>query len=62
MFLGDVAAQDSYAFLLGFFEQYPQYSSNKFYVSGESYAGNKTLQRILIQLICKGLEHCGQSG
>lgn len=33
-------AQDSYIFLLRFFEQYPQYSSNKFYISGESYAGH----------------------
>jgi len=33
-------ADDSYAFLLGFFKLYPQYASNKFYVSGESYAGH----------------------
>lgn len=33
-------AQDSYAFLLRFFEQYPLYSSSKFYISGESYAGH----------------------
>lgn len=34
-----LAADDCYVFLLRFFEQYPQYSENKFYVSGESYAG-----------------------
>lgn len=33
-------ADDCYVFLLRFFEQYPQYSENKFYVSGESYAGH----------------------
>lgn len=33
------AAQDAYEFLVNFFEAYPEYKSNKFYITGESYAG-----------------------
>jgi len=32
-------AQDAYEFLVNFFAAYPEYSSNKFYITGESYAG-----------------------
>lgn len=32
-------AQDSYEFLVNFFAAFPEYSSNKFYITGESYAG-----------------------
>jgi len=32
-------AQDNYAFLLSWFAAYPEYASNPFFVSGESYAG-----------------------
>ena len=32
-------ALDSYEFLVNWFEAYPEYKNNKFYVTGESYAG-----------------------
>ena len=32
-------AQDSYEFLVNFFEAYPEFATNKFYITGESYAG-----------------------
>lgn len=32
-------AQDAYEFLVSWFELYPEYQSNKFYITGESYAG-----------------------
>jgi len=32
-------AQDSYEFLVNFFNAFPEYKSNKFYITGESYAG-----------------------
>lgn len=32
-------AQDAYEFLVNFFNAYPEYKSNKFYITGESYAG-----------------------
>lgn len=32
-------AQDAYEFLVNFFAAYPEYKSNKFYITGESYAG-----------------------
>ena len=32
-------AQDAYEFLTNFFNAYPEYKSNKFYITGESYAG-----------------------
>lgn len=32
-------AQDAYEFLINFFTYYPEYKSNKFYITGESYAG-----------------------
>lgn len=32
-------AQDAYEFLVNFFESFPEYKSNKFYITGESYAG-----------------------
>lgn len=35
----DVAA-NNYRFLLGFFEQYPEYQGRPFYIAGESYAGH----------------------
>ena len=33
-------AQDAYEFLVNFFTAYPEYKNNKFYITGESYAGN----------------------
>ncbi|XP_059625414.1 serine carboxypeptidase-like 20 [Cornus florida] len=37
---GDIqTAKDTHAFLLKWFEQYPEFLSNPFYISGESYAG-----------------------
>ncbi|KAH9321411.1 hypothetical protein KI387_016050, partial [Taxus chinensis] len=32
-------AQDSYTFLLNWFERFPQYKNREFYIAGESYAG-----------------------
>eukprot|EP01038_Epipyxis_sp_PR26KG_P009761 gene9761-13132_t len=32
-------AQDAYEFLANFFASYPEFKSNKFYITGESYAG-----------------------
>ena len=32
-------AQDAYEFLVNFFAAFPEYKSNKFYITGESYAG-----------------------
>jgi carboxypeptidase C (cathepsin A) len=32
-------AQDAYEFLVNFFIAYPEYKANKFYITGESYAG-----------------------
>jgi serine carboxypeptidase-like clade 1 len=32
-------AQDAYEFLVNFFASYPEYKNNKFYITGESYAG-----------------------
>lgn len=32
-------AQDAYEFLVNFFNAYPEYKKNKFYITGESYAG-----------------------
>ncbi|GJN31970.1 hypothetical protein PR202_gb20434 [Eleusine coracana subsp. coracana] len=33
-------AEDTYNFLVNWFSRFPQYKSNDFYISGESYAGN----------------------
>jgi len=39
--VGDVrTANDSYNFLLQFFQKYPQFSNNPFWVTGESYGGH----------------------
>jgi carboxypeptidase C (cathepsin A) len=32
-------AQDAYEFLVNFYAAFPEYKSNKFYITGESYAG-----------------------
>lgn len=32
-------AQDAYEFLVNFFNAFPEFKSNKFYITGESYAG-----------------------
>lgn len=38
--LGDqVTANDSYAFLIGWFKRFPNFKSHDFYIAGESYAG-----------------------
>jgi hypothetical protein len=39
--LGDrVTAQDSYAFLLGWLDRFPEFKARDLYIAGESYAGN----------------------
>ncbi|KAL8058433.1 hypothetical protein ABFX02_03G017400 [Erythranthe guttata] len=39
--LGDtITALDSYNFLLGWFERFPQFKSHDFFIAGESYAGH----------------------
>ncbi|ESR50819.1 hypothetical protein CICLE_v10031415mg [Citrus x clementina] len=39
--LGDqVTANDSYAFLIGWFKRFPNFKSHDFYIAGESYAGH----------------------
>jgi hypothetical protein len=39
--LGDrVTAQDSYAFLLGWLDRFPEFKGRDLYIAGESYAGN----------------------
>jgi serine carboxypeptidase-like clade 1 len=35
----EITSQNNYQFLLNFFESYPEYVSNDFYIFGESYAG-----------------------
>lgn len=38
--LGDrITAEDSYLFLLGWFDKFPAFKSHDFYIAGESYAG-----------------------
>jgi carboxypeptidase C (cathepsin A) len=32
-------AQDAYEFLVNFFNAFPEFKSNKFFITGESYAG-----------------------
>ncbi|KAF8407432.1 hypothetical protein HHK36_006565 [Tetracentron sinense] len=36
----NITARDSYTFLVNWFKRFPQYKSNDFYISGESYAGH----------------------
>ncbi|PON77719.1 Serine carboxypeptidase-like [Parasponia andersonii] len=50
--LGDrVTAEDSYAFLTGWFKRFPSFKSHDFYLAGESYAGHYVPQ--LADLIYK---------
>ncbi|XP_062090059.1 serine carboxypeptidase-like 35 [Humulus lupulus] len=50
--LGDrVTAEDSYAFLSGWFKRFPAFKSHDFYIAGESYAGHYVPQ--LADLIYK---------
>ncbi|RLM98959.1 hypothetical protein C2845_PM06G26250 [Panicum miliaceum] len=44
-----IAAHDSYAFLVKWFERFPQYKHQDFYIAGESYAGHYVPQ--LSQLV-----------
>uniref|UniRef100_A0A0D6R2B7 Carboxypeptidase n=1 Tax=Araucaria cunninghamii TaxID=56994 RepID=A0A0D6R2B7_ARACU len=39
--LGDkITAEDSYTFLINWFQRFPEYKSREFYIAGESYAGH----------------------
>ncbi|KAH9323556.1 hypothetical protein KI387_018195, partial [Taxus chinensis] len=39
--LGDkITAEDSYTFLVNWFQRFPEYKSREFYIAGESYAGH----------------------
>lgn len=50
--LGDkVTAEDSYAFLIGWFKRFPSFKLHDFYLAGESYAGHYVPQ--LAELIHK---------
>ena len=35
-----ITAEESYAFLVNWFNRFPQYKNRKFYIAGESYAGS----------------------
>jgi hypothetical protein len=37
----DLAAEDNLAFTLGWFDKFPEYKENEFYLTGESFAGIK---------------------
>ncbi|XP_002448207.1 serine carboxypeptidase-like 35 [Sorghum bicolor] len=51
--LGDrVTAQDSYSFLLGWLDKFPEFKGRDFYIAGESYAGHYVPQ--LAELIYDG--------
>ncbi|ONM15805.1 Serine carboxypeptidase-like 35 [Zea mays] len=51
--LGDrVTAQDSYAFLLGWLDRFPEFKGRDLYIAGESYAGHYVPQ--LAELIYEG--------
>lgn len=46
--LGDeVTAADSLAFLINWFMRYPEFRTNEFYISGESYAGKYLIYPVL---------------
>lgn len=54
--LGDrVTAEDSHAFLMGWFKRFPSFKSHDFYLAGESYAG------ILFLASCKEKKLCWRS-
>ncbi|KAL4010356.1 hypothetical protein IC575_030207 [Cucumis melo] len=55
--LGDkITAQDSYAFLIGWFKRFPNFKLHHFYIAGESYAGHYAPQ--LAELIHKRNKNC----
>ncbi|KAF4346706.1 hypothetical protein F8388_024249 [Cannabis sativa] len=57
--LGDrVTAEDSYAFLNGWFQRFPAFKSHDFYIAGESYAGHYVPQ--LADLIYKRNKGAGK--
>lgn len=50
-FSDEAIAEDAYSFLLGWFDKFPEYKPNDFYLLGESYAGHyvPTLARLITQ-------------
>lgn len=53
--LGDkVTAQDSYAFLIGWFKRFPSFKLHDFYLAGESYAGISLFLKLFISMFRVG--------
>ncbi|KAF8403027.1 hypothetical protein HHK36_011122 [Tetracentron sinense] len=50
------AAEDAYAFLVNWFERFPQYKHRDFYIAGESYAGPESIPIFTFYLDTKFVE------
>lgn len=58
---GDIrTANDSYAFLQGFYKEFPQFASNDFWVTGESYGGHYVPE--LVHRILEGNKAANTTG
>lgn len=55
--LGDqVTAEDSLVFLINWFKKFPEFRSNEFYITGESYAGKILIYNIQIKHLFKRIK------